>query len=915
MCKRHLRGGFEPAISSLSSRGRCRTEHVMRNLFVAASAFCVAVLAVGAAAAPSFADTSSVARATLANGLRVIAVRDTLAPVVTTEMNYLVGSEDDPPDVPGMAHAQEHMLFRGSTGVSGAQLASIAAGLGGDLNGDTQPTVTQYIFTVPANALDVVLHVEADRMRGALLSQDDWIKERGAIEQEVSSDLSNPIYRARADLLADMFVGTPYAAPGVGTRDAFDSLNASSIRAFYDLWYHPNNAILVVVGDVEPSTVISDVTRLFGAIPSAPLPAHPSFALPAPKLADVSFDTALPLGFALVAYRFPGSDTHDFAAAEVLANVMADERSPFFSGIPHDKVYNASFVLDDMPKASFGLAMAAALKPQFVPDVKRWVAMNVADSISAGFSAELVLDAKRKAVAQDLFQRSSIEGLAQAWSQAVAVEGRASPDDDIAAIKAVTVDDVDRVAGEYMNASTELSAELTPRDSGAAVPGDAFGASESFAPQDAVPVALPDWAASVVESTGVPPSTLHPLDTSLPNGLRVIVQTEPGSGAVTVLGQVRNDPDIEAPPGKEGVSIMLDQLFTDGSASESPLDFLSDVSQIGAEERAGSTFSLRVPAAGFDRGMLLLADNEIHPFFPTENFESIRNAIADRVQGTSETPEYKSAVSLYAALYPKGDPVQRVATPATINGLSLRDVRDYFNATIRPDLTTIVVVGDVDDKHALEVVRRYFSNWHSSGAPPATSLPPAPHNARTEVAIPSFGAVQDSVTFAETMGVRSGTADFDALSLGDQMLASEFYASRLYRDLREQSGLVYYVTTKFNADGGRYAYEVQWGCDPGNVARVAGIVQRDLQAMRTTPPTADELLRVKALAVRALPLQESSQGGVAQTLLDRASAGQPLDDASAQSRYLQITAAQITAAFAKYIRPADFVQIVQGPTP
>src|SRR5450755_527361 len=206
MCKPRSGDGFEPAISSPSSRDRCRIERAVRHVFIASSALSLAIAAALGTAAPAFADSSGVARATLANGLRVIAVRDTLAPVVTTEMNYLVGSEDDPPDVPGMAHAQEHMLFRGSTGVSGAQLASIAAGLGGDLNGDTQPTVTQYIFTVPANALDVVLHVEADRMRGALLSQDDWLKERGAIEQEVSSDLSNPIYQARADLLADMFV-------------------------------------------------------------------------------------------------------------------------------------------------------------------------------------------------------------------------------------------------------------------------------------------------------------------------------------------------------------------------------------------------------------------------------------------------------------------------------------------------------------------------------------------------------------------------------------------------------------------------------------------------------------------------------------------------------------------------------------
>jgi zinc protease len=147
------------------------------------------------------------------------------------------------------------------------------------------------------------------------------------------------------------------------------------------------------------------------------------------------------------------------------------------------------------------------------------------------------------------------------------------------------------------------------------------------------------------------------------------------------------------------------------------------------------------------------------------------------------------------------------------------------------------------------------------------------------------------------------------------MLASEFYASRLYRDLREQSGLVYYVSTAFEEDGGRYTYRVRWGCDPQNVSKVAGIVQRDLQDMQSSPPTADELLRAKALAVRELPLREASQAGIAAILLERAGAGMPLDDAAAQKRYLRVTASQIAAAFGKWIRPNGFVQVVQGPPP
>ncbi len=178
----------------------------MRNKTASSMIFAIVL---GAIAAAQAATDSVITRATLKNGLRVVIVRNTLAPVVTTQINYLVGSNEAPAGFPGMAHALEHMMFRGSPGLSAAQLSNLIAAMGGNFNANTQQVVTQYFFTVPATDLETALNIEAVRMRDVLATDDLWRQERGAIEQEVAQDYSNPQYLFYSRLLAQIFAGTP----------------------------------------------------------------------------------------------------------------------------------------------------------------------------------------------------------------------------------------------------------------------------------------------------------------------------------------------------------------------------------------------------------------------------------------------------------------------------------------------------------------------------------------------------------------------------------------------------------------------------------------------------------------------------------------------------------------------------------
>ncbi|HET9030645.1 MAG TPA: pitrilysin family protein, partial [Candidatus Aquilonibacter sp.] len=236
----------------------------------------------------------NVTRATLPNGLRVVVVHDPLAPVVTAVLNYKVGSNEQ--SYAGQAHALEHMMFRGSPTLSESQLSDISELLGGNNDADTQSEITQYFFSAPSQYLDLILRMEASRMRGAFLAQKDWNIEKGAITQEVTQDESNWVWRLLFKVGDALYAGTPYQKNGLGTVQGFaHTITTQKLRAFYNAWYHPNNAVYVITGNVDGPTTIAAVKKYFGGFKSRPLPKRPAFTLRPVKKSTVTIDSNLPV--------------------------------------------------------------------------------------------------------------------------------------------------------------------------------------------------------------------------------------------------------------------------------------------------------------------------------------------------------------------------------------------------------------------------------------------------------------------------------------------------------------------------------------------------------------------------------------------------------------------------------------------
>ena len=860
---------------------------------------------------------TDVTRATLPNGLRVVIVRDTLAPVAAVHLNYLAGGSDAPAGFPGTAHAEEHMAFRGCRGLTADQISAIYAQLGGYMDAETQENNTQYYVTVPAKDLDVALRVDAACVAEVENSPEQWAQERGAIEQEVSRDLSNPVYNYITRLNHILFAGTPYEHDPLGTKESFDKTDSALLQRFYQTWYSPSNAILIITGDVQPEETLRKVREYFSSVPARKVPPHAEVKLQPVKAESFTMDSNLPYLLSLLSFRFPGSESPDYAAARVLADVLSSQRGELYQLVVEGKALAAAFsLLETYPKASAASAYAALPAGADPAPGTAELGRVLSEYLSRGVPADLVEASKKGAIASAEFSRNSITNLARVWSQALAAEGRQSPKEDIDAIRRVTVEDVNRVARKYITLDSAIATVLKPTKAGEAAAAKGFGGSEKAVTPPTKPVALPEWAEAAVKSLRVPEPRLHPVDMKLANGIRLIVQEEKTSPTVTLLGSIKTQAEMQTPPGQEGVADVLEGLFSYGTKKLDRVAFQKALDDIAATESAGTNFELKVLKGDFERGVELLADNELNPALPEDAFKVVQKQTAEYVEGEHQSPSYRFDRALTKALLPPTDPLLREVTPKTVSALRYRDVLDQYARAYRPDLTTIAIVGDITPEQARAVIEKYFSGWKAQGEKPNVVLPPVPANKPSAVHVPDPSQVQATVVLAEELEMNRFSPDYYPLQLGNHVLGGGFYATRLYRDLRQNAGLVYNIDDSLTASETRASYSIDFGCDPQNVSKARTMVDGELRAMRSYNVSPSELQQAKALLLRQIPLGESSEDAIASGYLRRARTGLPLDEPQhAAQRYFQINADEIRQAFARHVDPANFVQVVRGPAP
>jgi zinc protease len=434
----------------------------------------LALLAVLPAALPAQGEAGRIAyeQFTLPNGLRVIYAEDHSTPVVSVDVWYDVGSRNERPGRSGFAHLFEHMMFQGTANVKKAEHFQLVQRAGGSLNGSTQEDRTNYFETLPSNRLNLALWLEADRMRSLAITQENFENQRQAVKEERRLRFDNQPYQAAfLDGITWLFDSTgcfPYAHSVIGSMADLDSARLPDVQAFFDTYYAPNNATLVVVGDFNPSGLRRLVNDYFGGVPAHPAPepvrcgARAAGGWGAPTRREVR-DAQANLDAALRFYRVPEHRHADTPALEILNLILGQGESSRL---------NVAVVRRE--KAAVGIG--ALLNPTGARNgpgvfvaygiVNQGIAVDRMDSLigmqldsirTNGISAEELSKAKNILRASFIANRETTLGKAEELHHyRLFHDGLEEINTDLDRILAVTAEDVKRVANTYFDPANLL---------------------------------------------------------------------------------------------------------------------------------------------------------------------------------------------------------------------------------------------------------------------------------------------------------------------------------------------------------------------------------------------------------------------------------------------------------------------------
>jgi zinc protease len=866
----------------------------------------------------------------LANGLTVILHEDHKTPVVSVNVLYKVGSKDEKPGRTGFAHLFEHMMFQGSKNHDADYFLPLER-LGAQLNGSTAEDQTVYYETVPSNALELALWLEADRMGFLLpsMTQAKLDNQREVVKNERRQTVDNVPYGQAEEVLLEALYPKdhPYHHSVIGSMTDLSAAALSDVAAFFRTYYVPNNAILCVAGDLQPVQAKQWIEKYFGPLSRGPDVKRPDRkvpSLPAPK--NIRATDAVSLPRAQLIWPTVPAGHADEPALDVLATILGGlpKENRLFRVLMYDRQLAAGVDAShptQLLSGSFEVELYA--RPgEKLDELVKTAEIEIERLKKDGPTPLEVTKAQNERESALITGLQSVTRKASVLNQSMDMYGDPLGYRlELEKVFKVTPEDVIRVARQYLGAN-RIELEIMPGPP-ASRPAEADVDRAKQAPVVGPTLAeIKDvFDRSIVPALGPTPHYVPPgiERRALTNGLPVLIVERHELPIVTVDLIVKSG-ETSTPGGKEGLGSIAASLLDEGTKTRDALQIAGEVAEIGASlGAAGSlestTVNLTTLTRHLERALDLYADIILNPSFPEKELHRLKLQRLAQLQARADDAEQTAAAVfprlIYGVDHSYGRP--EVGTASSVQSIARDDAVAFYKRIMVPGNAALVVVGDVRPDTITSALEARLRTWSPGPVPPSPSVAPPASPPRGGVYLIDKPAAAQSVLKVGKIGVARKSPDFFPLRVMNAILGGQF-ASRINLNLREDKGYSYGAESSLSFLRGPGPFEVGATVQTAVTKESLVEIMKELGDITSRRPITDaELAFAKQGIIQGFPSRFETTFGVAGQIAVLVEYDLPDDEfAHYQDRVEAVTRDEANKVARVYITPASMSILVVG---
>jgi zinc protease len=901
----------------------------------------------------------------LANGLKLLLVENRVAPVATFMVLYRVGSRNEAVGYTGATHLLEHMLFKGTPTFNkarGTQVAATLQRIGADYNATTWYDRTNYFETVPSDALELAVHLEADRMRNSFIADEDRRSEMTVVRNELERGQNEPMLVLDEAVYAAAFREHPYHHPTIGWRSDVENVPTARLKEFYDTFYHPNNATAIVVGDFDEARALELVNGYFGAFPASSSPI-PEVYTDEPRqqgerrllvrragelpLVQVAFRTPAALGqdavlsnAELAARAASPPEQNDIYPLAVLSALLTNGVTSrlYQSLVESELAVSVDARVDQFRDPGlFNVYATAApsVEPQRVEEaIHRELART-----STELKAEEVEKAKRQIAAHVAYERDGTHNVAMQMSEAEAVADWRFFNTYSKRIERVTADDVRRVAAEYFQEDARTVGHFIPKADNGGDNGDGTssnGSSSNYLkpalkphgnkfhhdPQlnhDDSQVSHDD--SQVKESGGGAGVSSRVVREELETGAVLLVLENAATPTVALRGSLRAGSYFE-PRAKPGLARITAEMLKRGTLRRGKLELAGALEEVGADiEFDADVFAVQISARSLSRDFAALAATLAEmlrePSFPADELEKLKQQTIAAIRQQQADTAWRAYERLTQTLFDEENPFYTHAGERlveSVGSMTVEDVRGFYEKFYGGRSLIISVAGGVRADAARRVLREALEGFRGpEGVEVSVADPATPTGARREVVLVRDKANVD-VLLGTAAPLRRDASDYYAAVLANRALGESTLSSRLGLRVRDAEGLTYGIASRFRAPTlAAGPWYIAVSVNPSNVERAIASALGVLREYVEHGIGVEELTDEKSSAVGSFKVSLSTNAGLASALWNAEFYKLGLDYVERYPELVRaVTIEEVNAAIRKYFRPEQLTIVIAG---